>query len=177
MVSALTSGMHRMTADEYFAVAAATGRERTELIEGFVYDMSPEHLLHARIVMALAQSLADLRPDLGVVPSVSVRLDELTVLEPDAVAYSTADARDDAPLDADRVRILVEVSVSTMTRDTDMKMSIYANAGIPDYWVVIPKSGILLRYTDPTEGGYETVREHAFDVDDPASLVRFLLAG
>lgn len=165
-----------MTAAEYFAVAAATGWDRTELIEGFVYDMSPEHLLHARIVMALAQSLASHRSGLGVVASVSVRLDALTVLEPDVVVYGTADADDNAPLDADSVQLVVEVSVSTITRDTEVKQALYANAGIPDYWVVIPKRRVMLRHTDPVEGGYQTVRTHTFDIDDPAELVRTVLA-
>lgn len=176
MVSALTSDMHRMTADEYFAVATTAGWERTELIEGFVYDMSPEHLLHARIVMALAQGLANQRPDLGVVASVSVRLDELTVVEPDVVAYASAAADDDAPLGAEDVRIVVEVSVSTVARDTQMKQALYANAAVPDYWVVIPKNGVVLQHKDPREGGYHTVREHEFDVQDLAALVRTLLA-
>lgn len=176
MVSVPTSDLHRMTADEYFAVAAVTEWQRTELIEGFVYDRSPEPLLHARVAMALAQILSSQCSDLGVVVSVSVRLDDLTVVEPDVVAYTAAEANDDAPLEAECVRIVVEVSVSTVARDTEVKQALYANAGIPDYWVVIPNSGIALQQTEPTDGRYRTVREHAFDVEDPAALVRTLLA-
>ncbi len=165
-----------MTADEYFAVASVAGWDRTELIEGFVYDMSPEHLLHARTVMALAQSLASQRPDLGVVASASVLLDELTVLQPDVVAYRPAGADDDAPLAAGVVEIVVEVAVSTTTRDTEVKPPLYAKAGIPDCWVVLPRDGVLRRSRDPARGGYRTTREHPFEIGDAAAAVGAVLA-
>jgi Uma2 family endonuclease len=118
MAFALTADAHRITAAEYFAVAAAAGWERTELIEGFVFDMSPEHYLHARTAMALAQAIAATRPDLAVAGSVSVRLDDFTVVEPDVVGLDESLAHDDAPLPAEALRIVVEVSVTTRQRDT-----------------------------------------------------------
>lgn len=42
--------IHRMTVDEYIRVVRALGWESTELIEGVVYDVTPEFNRHAETV-------------------------------------------------------------------------------------------------------------------------------
>jgi Uma2 family endonuclease len=175
MAFALTADAHRMTADEYLAAAVAAGWERTELIEGFVFDLSPEHYLHARTCMAIAQALATARGDLGVVGTVSLRLDDHTVVQPDVVAVDERLVAFNAPVGVEAVRIVVEVSVTTRRRDMGLKAGLYASAGVGDYWVVDPTAGLLLRHTDPADGGYQQVDR--FDLgDDVAAAVRRVLS-
>jgi hypothetical protein len=56
-----TDDIHRFTVDEYLALVGPGDPrwDHTELIEGFVYDRSPEHVLHARTVWAVGKSIGD----------------------------------------------------------------------------------------------------------------------
>ena len=51
--------------------------------------------------------------------------------------------------------IVVEVSISTMERDVE-KIGIYAEAGVKEYWLVIPEEKRVEIWTQPAAGGYST---------------------
>jgi Uma2 family endonuclease len=52
--------------------------------------------------------------------------------------------------DAAHVLLAVEVSLTTWSRDTGVKLAAYARNGIPEYWVVDPRpGGRLVRYRQP----------------------------
>jgi Uma2 family endonuclease len=148
--------IHRFTVDEYLSLVGPRF-EHTELIEGFVYDLSPEHVLHARTGWAVGKAIEQALPDLEVVPGGTVRLDDLSLPAPDVIAFS-GDVTDDlAPLDGHLVRIAVEVSVTTLAKDLGPKLRMYARAGVPEYWVVVPADGYLLRHTKPAATSYAAV--------------------
>jgi Uma2 family endonuclease len=51
--------------------------------------------------------------------------------------------------------IVVEVAVSTLERDME-KISIYAEAGVKEYWLVIPEERRVEMWSGPTPAGYTT---------------------
>lgn len=55
--------------------------------------------------------------------------------------------------------LLIEVSDSSIRKDRRVKTSIYAEAGVPEYWIVnISKEELLIEvHTDPTPDGYRRV--------------------
>jgi Uma2 family endonuclease len=78
--------------------------------------------------------------------------------EPD-VAIILGNTRDylDRHPGATEVALVVEVSDSTLERDRTLKQAIYAQAGIPMYWIVNLNDRILELYSDPDQvGTYRT---------------------
>lgn len=168
--------IHRFTVDEYLALVGPGDPrwEHTELIEGFVYDMSPEHVLHARTVWAIGKAIEEAMPELEVVPGGTVRLDELSLPAPDVIAFAGEVADELAPLDGHLVRIAVEVSVTTLAKDLGPKLRMYARAGVPEYWVVVPADGYLLRHTEPAATSYAVVDRIELDDDLAAAIAQLL---
>jgi Uma2 family endonuclease len=72
-----------------------------------------------------------------------------------------------------KVRLLIEVSDSTLNIDLGRKADLYAKHGIPEYWVVDIEGKRILRHSGPGEGGYRVCNEVAFGVP----LVAVTIAG
>jgi Uma2 family endonuclease len=162
--------IHRITVDEYERLALAGEWERTELIDGVVYDMSPQLLLHGRTNAHVYNLVRQLFPDDEVLIGVTVRLSDFSAVDPDVLVIDSS-----APFDekrfvpAEAVKLVVEVSVSTQAKDLSSKLRVYAAAGMPQYWVVDPRpeAGILLRHTEPRGEHYTNVRR--YDVGEGAT--------
>ncbi len=59
-------------------------------------------------------------------------------------------------------RLLVEVSDSSIRKDRLVKRALYAEVGVPEYWIIDITSGVPIVeiYTDPTPAGYATMTKH-----------------
>lgn len=80
------------------------------------------------------------------------------------------------PLAAD-VLLLIEVADTTLPLDLGEKATLYAEAGIPEYWVVDIEGRRLLAHRQPAGGGYSDVRSFAGDdgvapLSDPKALLK-----
>jgi Uma2 family endonuclease len=120
--------------------------ERLELIEGEIVSMCPQNGPHAITVDAVAETL---RKVFGT--GWHVREEKPLALEltsepvPDVamVAGSRRDYKKDHPTTA---VLVVEVSDSTLDDDRSKKASLYAKAGIPEYWIAnIPEQRLEVR--------------------------------
>lgn len=58
---------------------------------------------------------------------------------------------------ASEIRLAVEVSDSTLRYDLTVKAALYANANVPEYWVIDLTERRLIVHRDPTTDGYQTV--------------------
>ena len=54
----------------------------------------------------------------------------------------------------DEVLLLIEVSDSTVEYDRDIKKTLYAEAGIAEFWLVSLKENTVERYSSPKNGAY-----------------------
>lgn len=74
--------------------------------------------------------------------------------EPDIaiVAGASANYRQAHPQSAE---LVVEVSISTEELDRE-NAKLYAGAGVPEYWLVLPKQGQVLVYTQPDRENYRS---------------------
>jgi Uma2 family endonuclease len=153
--------IHRMTVDDYLRIAELDpALERTELIEGVVHDVSPEHALHLLTVEIFRGKLAARFPDDWVVASGSARFTDWTLFDPDVFVFPRSAITDwYRPIDGTAVRLAVEVSVTTWRHDSGAKLRAYATAGVPRLWIVRPDRGVLLHCTDPAGDGYRSRRE------------------
>lgn len=128
---------HRFTVEDYHKAyaAGALGQGRVELLNGEVYHMSPMGYRHRYCVTALTQMLVKTFSERVVVmPQCSLIIAPESEPEPDLMLLkpplSTYKDRDPYPQD---VLLVIEVSDTT---DRSLKVPLYAQAGIPEIWIV-----------------------------------------
>jgi Uma2 family endonuclease len=160
--------VHRFTYDEFLRMDASGvfGDKRVELIEGRVVEMPPQGPRH---YVATGKTYEALRrvtpPGHHIPPTPQLRLSESAPL-PDCciVPGRIEDYQAAVPTTA---ILVVEVSDSTLADDRLDKGSLYASAGIRDYWIVNLVDNVLQVYRDPrpdatqpSGSGYATVTVH-----------------
>jgi Uma2 family endonuclease len=149
----------RITAAQFSVMAAAgafTGDRRVELRGGLLYQMNPQHVPHARaksrLFLALAHALQAHGSPCEVLSEGSVKLGEDEVPLPDLIVWEPLQVR--GPVPGERVRLLVEVSDTTLTDDLGRKRALYAAASVPEYWVVDVFGRAVHQYWAPADGVY-----------------------
>jgi Uma2 family endonuclease len=82
--------------------------------------------------------------------------------QPDIAWVALRRYADRRPLPAE-VSLVIEVADTSLEFDTTTKASLYAAAGITDYWVVDLASRAVIVLRDPRAGRYETRATHRDD--------------
>jgi Uma2 family endonuclease len=123
--------------------------ERTELFEGSILTLSPNNPPHANSVSRLNMLLTSHFQTKVVRVQLPLDVSESSLPEPD-FAVVAADALSDTshPRLAD---LVIEVADSSLKFDRTEKMSLYARAGIQEYWVVNVADRVLEVYREPAE--------------------------
>lgn len=123
--------------------------ERVELIDGEIVEMSPQNSAHTTAVRLTEDAL---RTAFGlgfdVRTQMPLALDLYSEPEPDVavVPGSPRDYRDAHPTTA---LLVVEVADTTEVYDRAQKGSLYARAGVADYWLLNLRERRLEVYRDP----------------------------
>ena len=110
--------------------------EPIELLGGLLVVAEPQGDAHFTAIRLAEEALrAAFGPGWEVRPQGPIALDAESEPEPDVavVPGSTRDYRDGHPAHA---ALVVEVAESSLRRDREVKGSLYARAGIADYWIV-----------------------------------------
>ena len=124
--------------------------DRVELIDGEIVEMSPIGGRHALCVSLLNRLLVRSVGDRAIVsPQNPVRLDEHHEPQPDLTVIRDRAYGRSLPTPEDTL-LLIEVSDTTLAYDRNVKLPIYARAGIPEVWIVDVNGGRLERYTGPS---------------------------
>jgi len=134
-------------------------RQRIELIEGVLLQMSPIGHDHENVVDWLARwSFDSTKAD-----EVRVRIQESlalpgqrTVPEPD-IAWVRSGAYDKGRPAASEVLLVVEVAKTSVAYDLGKKAELYAIAEISDYWVANLETRSLVVHRDPSDGRYASI--------------------
>lgn len=136
---------------------------KTELINGTIYVMSPQHSPHFKAKNRLFRRLADACDRLGrgleawSEGSVEMRPD--SVPEPDI--FVTSEEPFGKLVRLDTVALVVEVAAATLDRDLGEKAELYARHGVPEYWVVDLDGRLLHQLWRPGADGYAERRRSA----------------
>ena len=154
---------HRFTVDEYHRMGDAGifhDDDRVELIDGRIVEMSPIGGRHVACVIRLTNALAPLVGARGLVsgqnPLVLGRRSEPV---PDVVVLRRRDDLSGAWLPAREDALLViEVAETSLRYDRETKIGLYAEAGVPEVWLVNLLGDAVEIYSDPLEGGYRDIR-------------------
>jgi Uma2 family endonuclease len=163
-MAALPMSNQHLTTEEFQEMVEAgvfAEDDRLELIRGEIVEMTPIGDRHSLCVMLTGDLLADLRPR-GIVSSQNpVRLPgQESIPQPDVVLLRRRpDFRSRPPHAAD-VLLVVEVSDTSLAYDRDVKIPLYADAGILETWLADLSSDTIFAYRRPSPHGYQEVREY-----------------
>jgi Uma2 family endonuclease len=148
-----------LTADEVLRMVDAgilADDEPVELLHGVLTAVSSKTPAHEVVKLRLGEWLAPVLTD----PRYMVRIeapvvvpDRTSLPEPDLAVVPRGDYTARHPATA---LLVIEVAVSSLRIDVQLKPGLYAAAGVPDYWVVDVAAGCVRTFTDPRAGTYAT---------------------
>ena len=148
--------------------------EKHEYYDGEVFAMSPERVRHAEVkaaaYLALRSALNQAQRACFVLPDgVSVRIDQDTVFEPDALVYCGARAHPDATEITDPVIVVEVQSPSTRAVDSGLKLARYFSlASVMHYLIVDPvRQAVVHHYREGGGVGTELLHEGTVRLDPP----------
>ena len=165
----------RFTSAEYHAMAKAgilSEDERVELIAGEIVRMAPIGSRHAGCVKRLNRRFSRLGDRALVSVQDPIALSPAHEPEPDLAILRPRqdDYTQSHPTPAD-VLLVIEVADFTVEYDRDVKIPLYARAGIPEAWLVDLIQRVIEVYRDPSENGYRETR--VLHYGDPLSPQAF----
>jgi Uma2 family endonuclease len=171
----MTAALRRaMTVEEYLAWSTSQGqRARTELINGQIVTMPAERLLHSRVkgnvFLALRLAIKTARlPCEALTDGPTVRIDDHTAYEPDALVYCGEALAPDAMLIPNPVIVVEVLSPTTRHSDTSAKLIGYFKLpSVAHYLIVDPDDRTI---THHTRDGVPEVRHDGTVRLDPPGL-------
>lgn len=153
-----------------------TEKDRVELINGEIIEMSPIGSKHAAIVDRISNTLMAHLAGRAIVRVQSpVQIDGLSEPEPDIVLLRTkADFYAQEHPRPEDIILLIEVADISLTYDREIKLPLYAKAGIPEFWLVDLEKMQLEAYRNPQGESYAS--QEIFKSGKPVKLHEWGLA-
>ena len=166
----------KFTVDEYYRMAEAGilhSDERVELIDGEIILMAPIGSRHGSGVARVTTQFVNRSAGaVQVWPQNSVHLGDDLELQPDIAILNPRDDTyaESNPRPGD-ILIIIEVSDTTLAYDRDVKSRIYAQANVPENWIMNLPEDCIESFTQPGPDGYA---QHAIyrrgDTISPSTL-------
>ncbi|NER00803.1 MAG: Uma2 family endonuclease [Cyanothece sp. SIO2G6] len=149
----------RWSLDDYHQMIAAgilSRNERVELIHGYILEMVPQEPPHSSATSSFGNEFV-----LTFAGKAWIRQQLPLMIAPDSepepdIAVVRIDPRRyrDRHPTPDDVYFLIEVADSTLKYDSDRKAQLYAQAQIPEYWIIDVKQRQVLIMRNPQHNGY-----------------------
>ena len=149
--------------DQYYRMAEVgllTPKDRVELIEGEIVEMSPVGCTHAGTVdrssTFLMRKLSDA---VQVRVQNPVRLSDFSEPQPDiALLKPRKDFYSNSHPTPDDVLVVIEVADTSVDYDRNVKLPLYARAGIPEAWLMVLPKELIEVHSQPKDGKYQKVQ-------------------
>lgn len=152
---------HRFTRAQFAALAAAGIDDwRCELIAGELVDVSPMSSRHAEVTRRLFSVLNRqlMEPAFVVGCQQPIGLGDWSEPEPDVwVARGRPGGYMDRHPEAADVLLVVEVGWSSIRFDRDIKLPMYAGAGVPEVWLFDVDAASVEVFRHPWATGYRSI--------------------
>jgi len=149
------------TVDDYYRMAEAgilTPEDRVELIEGEIIQMSPIGNRHAGCVNRATDLFTFVfRGKATVTVQNPVRLNKYNEPQPDLVlAKPRADYYASKHPTGEDVFLVLEVADTTLRKDRNVKLPIYARLEVPEVWIEDLAHDLILVFRDRAAKSYNT---------------------
>jgi len=139
---------------------------KLELVEGELIDHMGKqrpHSIWQHLTLAWLQTAFGVEHVQMKAPiDVSAADNPLSEPEPDLIVTSRRSREYDTNPAPEEIRLLIEVSDSTVNYDLRRKAALYARAGIADYWVVDIPAKLVHVHRRPANGAYTSITKHSF---------------
>jgi Uma2 family endonuclease len=147
---------YRFSVEEFERLHADV--KHVELLEGEIYQMSPVGPKHNYKVMQLTHRFTEqLGKQVVVQVQGLVRLSDGSEPQPDfALLRLPQEQYQDRLARGEDILLLVEVSDTTLEYDRKDKLPVYAEAGVPEYWIINLNENVLEVYRQPIGRQYRT---------------------
>ena len=145
---------NRTAYDHAVRLGTFAGESHIQLLEGELYQMTPQDPAHAYVVGQLHECLRVwYGEEFFIRLQAPFAASDRSEPEPDlyVVAGRREEYRDRHP---DQAVLVIEVSRTSLEVDRTTKASIYAQAGVPEYWVVDVEGKTIEIRRDPRNGRY-----------------------
>lgn len=151
-MSAAVPSLRLWTREDYYKmveIGVFRPEERVELMGGRIVEMSPQNSPHFTAIRLVEDTLWTIFSS-GYDVRVQGPLDISSVSQPEPdITVVRGTIRDYARAHPTTAELVVEVSDSTLAYDRGEKASLYASAGVPDYWVLNLVDQCLEVHRDP----------------------------
>jgi Uma2 family endonuclease len=139
----------RLEYERLIDLGAFGPEDRLELLGGQLVVREPQARPHSTGIRLVAQALrAAFGPSWSIEAQLPVSLDEESEPEPD-VAVVAGGPRDYLASHPSRPALVVEIALTSLALDRGEKASLYARAGVEDYWIVNLVDNTLEVYRNP----------------------------
>ena len=165
----------RLSVDQYHEMIRTgilTNDDQVELLEGWLIAKMPKNPPHRVSTHLTRKALESLVPAGWYVESQEPITTANSEPEPDIMVVR-GDIRDylERHPGPEDVALVVEVSSATLKRDKSFKKRLYAQAGIPVYWVInLPKTQCEV-YSDPISGESEYQHHEVYGLSDTIPVI------
>lgn len=151
-----------ITVDDYYEMARLgliDPDARVELIEGEIIAMAPIGNPHGYVVDVLNERLSVLSHGRALVRvQGALRLSNRTELQPDlSLLKLPSDQYRRKQASASDAMLVIEVSDTTLRKDLNVKIPLYARHGVPEVWLFDLENGRAHFYRSLADGRYQDV--------------------
>ena len=152
----------RFSVDDYYKMiemGMIDDYERSEIIDGQIVPKMTIGDRHAAAVNRLNRLLASLLPE-SILLSIQnpIRLSDFDEPEPDVVLADLTKYDGNRHPRPEETILVVEVSDVSLKNDRDVKLPLYADAGIAEVWIVNLRDNVIEIHQDPSLGIYQQVK-------------------
>jgi Uma2 family endonuclease len=150
-------GIRRITRREFRQMGelGMFENQRVELLRGLVVQMTGMNRAHRQMMIWLNRRLIEsLDMRWFVRPAIPYAASDDSEPEPDLMITQEADTTEDGPRSA---LLVIEIADTSLRKDRRVKLSIYAEAGVCEYWIVNvsePGTVSVEVYAEPTGSTY-----------------------
>lgn len=153
----------KFTVKEYRQMADVgilTEDDRVELIRGEIVEMTPIGRRHAAAVNRLVRLFTQLFGDsITLSPQNPVELNDNSEPQPDiALLQPRPDFYESGHPQPENIILLVEVADTTAESDRNIKITLYAENGITEVWLVNINAECVEVYREPSATSYQNVQ-------------------
>ena len=133
---------------------------RVELIEGEIVEMSPIGSMHAGTVKRSSALLNRKLADIAIVSVQNpIRINDFSEPQPDiALLKPRKDFYSKSHPTPEDVLVVIEVADTSVHYDRNVKLPLYARAGIPEAWLMLLARAVIEIHSQPKNGKYQKVQ-------------------